>query len=168
MPYNKALGLYSTPVKLLKLAKSAIFIPLTEIFNQSVLTGIYPAKLKYARVIPVYKGEDETLPENVTCLFNWVVRAVKMVSGLVDVEFFRTSSMNKKLVSMFPVLLSKDWTKVIRISRTDTSVTSSVRRPKQYPVFTFSNGTLFARYFLYRFLVFSFFHKIRRTQENDH
>ena len=41
-----------------------ISIPLTEIFNQSVLTGVYPAKLKYAKVIPVYKGEDETLPEN--------------------------------------------------------------------------------------------------------
>ena len=44
--------------------KSVISIPLTEIFNQSVLTGVYPAKLKYAKVIPVYKGEDETLPEN--------------------------------------------------------------------------------------------------------
>ena len=64
LPYNKALGLYSTPVKLLKLAKSAISIPLTEIFNKSVLTGVYPSKLKHAKVIPVYKGEDETLPEN--------------------------------------------------------------------------------------------------------
>ena len=64
LPYNKALGLYSTPVKLLKLAKSAISIPLTEIFDKSVLTEVYPAKLKHAKVIPVYKGEDETLPEN--------------------------------------------------------------------------------------------------------
>ena len=64
LPYNKALGLYSTPVKLLKRAKSVISIPLTKIFNHSVLTGVYPAKLKYAKVIPVYKGEDETLPEN--------------------------------------------------------------------------------------------------------
>ena len=45
LPYNKALGLYSNPVKLLKFAKSVISIPLTEIFNQSVLTGVYPAKL---------------------------------------------------------------------------------------------------------------------------
>ena len=64
LPYNKALGLYSTPVKLLRLAKSVISIPLAETFNQSVLTGVYSAKLKYAKVIPVYKGEDETLPEN--------------------------------------------------------------------------------------------------------
>ena len=53
LPYNKALGLYSTPVKVLKLAKSVKSIPLTEISNQSVLTGVYPAKLKYAKVIPV-------------------------------------------------------------------------------------------------------------------
>ena len=53
LPYNKALGLYSTPVKLLKLAKSVKSIPLTEISNQSVLTWVYPAKRKYAKVIPV-------------------------------------------------------------------------------------------------------------------
>ena len=64
LPYSKALGLYSTPGKLLKLAKSAISIQLTEIFNQSVLTGVYRAKLKHAKVIPVHKGEDETLTEN--------------------------------------------------------------------------------------------------------
>ena len=29
-----------------------------------MLTGLYPAKLKHAKVIPVYKGEDETLHEN--------------------------------------------------------------------------------------------------------
>ena len=41
-------------------------IPLTKIFNQSVLTGVYPAKLKYhyAKVMPVYKEEDKMLPEN--------------------------------------------------------------------------------------------------------
>ena len=53
LSYNKALGLYSTPVKLLKLAKSVKSMPLTEISKQSVLTGGYPAKLKYAKVIPV-------------------------------------------------------------------------------------------------------------------
>ena len=54
LPYDKALELDSTPVKLLKLAKSVISIPLTEIFNQSVLTGVYHAKLKHAKVTPVY------------------------------------------------------------------------------------------------------------------
>ena len=61
---SKAYGLYSSPVKLLKLARSFISLPLAEIFNQSILTGIYPAKFKLAKVVPVFKDDDDTLPEN--------------------------------------------------------------------------------------------------------
>ena len=61
---SKAYGLYSSPVKLLKLARSVISLPLAEIFNQSILTGIYPAKFKLAKIVPVFKDDDETLPEN--------------------------------------------------------------------------------------------------------
>lgn len=64
LPNNKAYGLYSSPVKLLKLAKSIISASSTEIFNKSILTGVYPAKLRYAKIVPVFKSEDETLPEN--------------------------------------------------------------------------------------------------------
>ena len=64
LPESKAYGLYSSPVKLLKLARSFISLPLAEIFNQSILTGIYPAKLKLAKVVPVFKDDDDTLPEN--------------------------------------------------------------------------------------------------------
>ena len=61
---SKAYGLYSSPVKLLKLARLFISLPLAEIFNQSILTGIYPAKFKLAKVVPVFKDDDDTLPEN--------------------------------------------------------------------------------------------------------
>ena len=61
---NKAYGLYSCPVKLLKLAKQIISEPLARIFNQSICSGIFPAKLKCAKIVPVFKGEDNTLPEN--------------------------------------------------------------------------------------------------------
>lgn len=61
---SKAYGLYSSPVKLLKLARSVISLPLADIFNQSILTGIYPAKFKLAKVVPVFKDDDDTLPEN--------------------------------------------------------------------------------------------------------
>ena len=64
LPENKAYGLYSSPAKLLKLARSFISLPLAEIFNQSILTGVYPAKFKLAKVIPVFKEDDDTLPEN--------------------------------------------------------------------------------------------------------
>ena len=61
---NKAHGLYSSPVRLLKLAKRVISVPLATIFNQSICSWIFPSKLKCAKIIPIFKDEDDTLPEN--------------------------------------------------------------------------------------------------------
>ena len=61
---NKTHGLYSSPVRLLKLAKGVISVPLATIFNQSICSGIFPSKLKCAKIIPIFKDEDNTLPEN--------------------------------------------------------------------------------------------------------
>ena len=61
---NKTHGLYSSPVRLLKLAKGVISVPLATIFNQSICSGIFPSKLKCAKIIPIFKDEDDTLPEN--------------------------------------------------------------------------------------------------------
>ena len=38
--------------------------PLADIINNSVETGIYPDKLKHAKVIPIFKGDDETEVSN--------------------------------------------------------------------------------------------------------
>ena len=51
---NKAHGLYSSPVRLLKLAKRVISAPLATIFNQSICSGIFPSKLKCAKIIPIF------------------------------------------------------------------------------------------------------------------
>ena len=64
LQHNKAHGLYSPPVRLLKLAKRVISVPLATIFNQSICSGIFPSKLKCANIIPIFKDEDDTLPEN--------------------------------------------------------------------------------------------------------
>ena len=64
LPSNKAYGLYSCPVRVLKGAKNIISPPLAELINLSVQTGKYPSKLKHAKIIPVYKGDDETDPSN--------------------------------------------------------------------------------------------------------
>ena len=37
---------------------------LAEIMNMSVRTGVYPSKLKHAKVIPVYKTGERTEPGN--------------------------------------------------------------------------------------------------------
>ena len=63
-PMYKAHGLYSCPTRVLICAKHVISRPLAEIMNYSIQMGIYPSKLKYAKVIPIYKGDDETDPGN--------------------------------------------------------------------------------------------------------
>ena len=64
LPSNKAYGLYSCPIRVLKCAKSILSSPLAEPINLSVQSGKYPSKLKHAKIIPVYKGDDETDPGN--------------------------------------------------------------------------------------------------------
>ena len=38
--------------------------PLSMLINISVESGIYPDKLKHAKVIPIFKSDDETDPSN--------------------------------------------------------------------------------------------------------
>ena len=57
---SKAHGLYSSSVRLLKLAKRVIFVPLSTIFNQSICSGIFLSKLKRAKIIPIFKDEDDS------------------------------------------------------------------------------------------------------------
>lgn len=40
---NKAHGLYSSPVRFLKLAKRIMYVPLATIFNRSICSGIFPS-----------------------------------------------------------------------------------------------------------------------------
>ena len=64
IPKNKTYGLYSCPTHILSGARHIISGPLSNIFNNSVQEGIFPSKLKQAKVIPVYKSDDETEPGN--------------------------------------------------------------------------------------------------------
>ena len=61
LPNNKAYGLYSCPVSILKLSSHIISQPLAQIFNVSVSSGSFPAKLKTAKVVPVFKSGDESI-----------------------------------------------------------------------------------------------------------
>ena len=50
--------------KLLKDMKGIISRPLSVIINQSLCSGIFPSKLKLAKVIPLYKKEDQRIYGN--------------------------------------------------------------------------------------------------------
>ena len=61
---NKSAGFDEISPKIIKLACPFIAQPLTEIFNSSLVTGIFPDQMKIARVIPLFKSEDRTLVNN--------------------------------------------------------------------------------------------------------
>ena len=73
LPNNKAYGLYSCTVSILKLSSHIISQPLAQIFNVSVSSRSFPAKLKTAKVVPVFKSGDESKPGNYRpiSLFNY-------------------------------------------------------------------------------------------------
>ena len=59
---NKAHGLYSCPIRLLKCSRHIISKPIANIVNQSVCMGIFPSKLKHAKIIQIYKDGNEDEP----------------------------------------------------------------------------------------------------------
>ena len=46
------------PASIMKQCIVCYIEPLTFLINQSILQGVFPAELKIARIIPLYKGED--------------------------------------------------------------------------------------------------------------
>ena len=61
---KKSRGVDDIPQDLLKATIWSILTPLNNIINSSLSSGIYPDKLKIAKVIPLYKNEDKTDPNN--------------------------------------------------------------------------------------------------------
>ena len=61
---SKSTGPHSVPIKLLKVVKHHISHPLAELVNQSFLKGIFPSKLKIAKVVSVFKKGDPEIMTN--------------------------------------------------------------------------------------------------------
>jgi Notch-like protein len=57
-------GYDEIPIKILELSASFIISPLTYICNKSLTSGVFPERLKYAIIRPVYKKGDKLLTEN--------------------------------------------------------------------------------------------------------
>ncbi len=51
-------------MSLLKDLKAEICYPLSDLINQSLLTGIIPKCMKIAKVVPVYKSKEQNLVTN--------------------------------------------------------------------------------------------------------
>ena len=57
---TKLMALYSCLIRILSCAKYIVSGPLVDIFNMSAQKVVFPPKLKQAKVIPVYKSNDDT------------------------------------------------------------------------------------------------------------
>ena len=61
---NKSSGYDSYSPMVIKAVMPSIIQPLMEIFNQSLMTGVFPDKLKIARMTPIFKTEDKLIMSN--------------------------------------------------------------------------------------------------------
>ena len=61
LPTKNSSGFDGISSKLLKIIEPAIIKSLTLVINQVINTGIFPDKLKIAKVIPIFKNDDPTL-----------------------------------------------------------------------------------------------------------
>ena len=59
--FNKSVGYDGISPNVIKSIIKNIALPLCDVFNKSLLTGCFSDKLKIAKVIPFYKGDDKIL-----------------------------------------------------------------------------------------------------------
>ena len=61
---KKTEDIYKIPIRIVKDLGEYISKPLAHIFNASFTQGIFPDKLKLAKIIPLYKGGDQSTLKN--------------------------------------------------------------------------------------------------------
>ena len=61
---NSAAGFDEIPASIMKQLVNYYAEPLTQMINQSILQGYFPEELKLAKVLPIYKSENEQLVQN--------------------------------------------------------------------------------------------------------
>ena len=64
LPQKKSCGFDGITLKQLKYLKECLLAPITLIIRQVIHTSIFPEQLKIAKVIPIYKKDDDTIFSN--------------------------------------------------------------------------------------------------------
>jgi hypothetical protein len=106
--HGKATGLYSIPVKILKIIKYVISKPLEILFNISFSLGEVPSSFKIAKIIPVHKGGSQSClnnyrPISLLSIFNKLLEKL-MYNRLIDFLDKRNMLYKKQLV-FAPIIL---------------------------------------------------------------
>ena len=64
LPNKNSCGYDNLSTKIIKTLKDSLIKPLTLIINQILNTGVFPSQLKIAKVIPIFKKDDNKLFNN--------------------------------------------------------------------------------------------------------
>ena len=82
-------------VKLIKFAKSELCKPITTIVNQCLETGIFPDKLKIAKVIPLFKKGDPEQIDNYRpiSILPAISKIIEKVIFIQLYEYFNTNNL---------------------------------------------------------------------------
>ena len=81
LPLYKSYGIFSCPVKILKGWKHIISQLLANVYNLSVIQGKHPSKLKLAKIVPVYKDDDESCVPAITGLFLFCLHSIEYLKN---------------------------------------------------------------------------------------
>ena len=96
---NKSVGPNSIPIKILKLFKNDISSQLSEIFNISFSSGVFPSILKTAKVIPVHK-KDSKLDFSNYCPISLLSNVEKMLEKSMYNRIYKFFSDNNLIYSL--------------------------------------------------------------------
>ena len=96
---NKSVGPNSIPTKILKLLKNNISSQLSEIFNISFSSGVFPSILKTAKVIPVRKKDSKLDSSNYRPI-SLLSNIEKILERLMYIRMYKFFSDNNLIYSL--------------------------------------------------------------------
>ena len=91
---NKASGPNSLPIKMLKMFKKQLSVPLTYLINLAFETGIFPDILKTKKVIPIFKKGDQQDCNNYRPPLSYQIYIGKIIQKPIHKHLFKFLNSN--------------------------------------------------------------------------
>ena len=98
LPPKKSSGIDGVDNKILKEIKEYIVGPLCNIFNKSLETGIFPERMKTAKVVPLYKSKSKDLTTNYRPI-SLLITLSKLLEKIMYTRVYSFLSTNNQLYS---------------------------------------------------------------------